>query len=223
MSSIVLGAFYPLTRIFSQICCIDLDHLQRALEILQQCAIDQFEQKLGLFNQCTFRLLASSLNQDQTQWASEKLSKVLPEWERIYGPSHPQSLWLRLRLSETSRCSGRSFRAIGVAQNTLMVENCSDDTASCLWVEIACAQYGLSQMDAALSSLDQALHMRARRYGWSDVRIISWLSFRVCLLKEMGKTQEAACASQQIRTLQKESHASLCIEDEMRHQRLRAF
>ncbi len=227
MSAVILPKQHPFNQIFARLVRLDISHLKYTLIMAEKSQLDGFDRRLGRFNWITLRTQLSLLNLKSMEGAAhttEGYLTLLQAMELGLDASDHRVLVIRNRLAYHYLAEGKSIEAAETAQSIIDLAAQTGKIlpsrhAQAMHV-LSRAQYRLSKTTLAEQNLRQAIHIRAKYFGWEDGLVLEYMSVLESWLEEWERPDEAAEVRRQREEIIDAMEERITREEEERCQRL---
>ena len=223
MSALILPKQHPFNQIFARLVRLDVSHLRYTLIMANKRQLDRFSRSLGRFNWRTLSIelyLLASKSLDGAEHTTEAHLTLLQAMELALGASDPRVLSTRHALALHYLKEGNYIEAIETAQRIVDVgAHTGAVRASALYI-LSYAQYKLSMTTLAEQNLRQAIHTRAKYYGWKDGDVLTYMPELENWLEEWERPDEAAAVRRHRHEILDSMEERITREEEERWQRL---
>ena len=227
MSAVILPKQHPFNQIFARLIRLDMSHLKYTLIMAKESQSDRFSRRLGRFNWRTLIIKLSLLQMKSIEGlahTTEGYLTLLQAMELALDTSDFRLLSMRCELATHYFKEGDFIEAAETAQSTIdsaaQTGNFFPSAhASALYI-LSCAQYNLSKPTLAEQNLRQAIHTRAKCYGWEDGSVHNYMSHLEYWLESWGRPDDAAEMRRQRYEIIDSMEERITREEEERCQRL---
>ena len=223
MSALILPKQHPFNQIFAHLIRLDMSHLRYTLIVANESQLDRFSRSIGRFNWRSLSIeldLLKFKSLDGAAHTSEAYLTLLQAMELALDASEPRVWLTRHALANHYLYQGNLIEIIEIAQGFVDVAAQTGPVlASPLYI-LSFAQYKLSMTTLAEQNLCQAIHTRAKTYGWEDGQVLEYMSRLEDWLEEWGRPDEAAEVRRQREDIVDSMEERITREEEERCQRL---
>ena len=227
MSAVMLPKQHPFNQVFARLVRLDRSHLSYTLIVSKESQSDGFARRSGRFNWITLETQLSLLELKSMAGAAhttEGYLTLLQAMELALDTSDPRLLLTRNELAARYMKEGDYTEAAETAQSTIDLAAQTGNVpppalASALHM-LSWAQYKLSMTTLAEQNLRQAIHTRAKYYGWEAGIVHDYMSDLEILLEEWDRPDDAAEVRRQRHDILDSMEERITREEEERCQRL---
>ena len=227
MSAHILPKQHPFNQIFARLIRLDMSHLKYTLIMAKESQSDSFSRRSGRFNWVTLDTQVSLLGLKSMTGAAhttEGYLTLLEAMELALDTSDPRILHTRCELGNHYFLEGKFLEAAASAQSIIDLATQNGNAHPMAHARalhtLSCAQYKLSMTTLAEQSLRQAIHTRAKYYGWEEGYVLGYMSDLEGWLEKWGRPDEAAEVRRQRYEIIDSMEERVAREEEERCQRL---
>lgn len=227
MSAVILPKQHPFNQVFARLVRLDRSHLSYTLIAAKESQSDGFARRSGRFNWITLETQLSLLELKSmagVAHTTEGYLTLLQRMELALDTSDPRLLITRNELANQYLKEGDYIQAAEIAQSTIDLIAQTGNVPPYEYVRALCilssSQYNLSKPTLAEQNLRQAIHYRAKYYGWEDGSVLFYMLHLEKWLESWGRPDEAAEVRRQRHEIIDSMEERITREEEERCRRL---